>query len=342
MSARTWRTFLPGAGTMLVFCALLLQPETASAAVIRGMQLFVTKLIPVLFPYMVLSRFFVTYQLLAPLGSLTGLGKENGTVFFLGQLCGYPMGAKMTREMVQQGRLDPGAAAMLCAFSSGASPAFLLHSVGGDLWHSTGYGVFLLVAQLTIGWLGTRLWQRRDHTGLSIQPPPQATPPFARIFCDAVVDSTQQTLFIGGYIVSFTLLVAIAAPLLPEKLSPLFAAILEFSTGTRLAAGMGGLAGLFCTGFAVGFGGLSVLAQTACLLEDTGVSLRPYVLWKLSCGVLMGLASLVWGSRHPALLSVRYATGGGMQQSGGVWLVCFWSLLGILWYVVRRGDRRAQ
>lgn len=328
------RKRLVSASTVLLFCVLLLQPETASVAVNESMRTFVTKLVPVLFPYMVLSHFFVTYRLLDPMGKWFGLGGDTGTIFFLGHLCGYPMGAKMTREMVKQGRVSKEKAAMLCAFSSGASPAFLLHGVGSGLWNSGKYGVFLLVTQFLISLVSTWIWKKMADTQHIPQRELQEEISFTTCFCQAIGSSTQQTLCIGGYIVFFTLLVALLTPLLPfsEKLAPILSAVLEFSTGTRLAAGSGGYLGLFCTGFAVGFGGLSVLAQTAHLLEGTGISLRPYVLWKCNMGFVLGLLSMSWGIFEPALLQTRYAFDAFSGQNSGVWLLSYIFLLVILRY----------
>lgn len=335
-----------GISTLFLFVSLLLHPQITQMAVIQSMQSFVTKLVPVLFPYMVLSHFFVAYRLLDPLTKCLGLGENIGTVFLLGHLCGYPMGAKMTGEM--QGRLPHTHAAMLCALSSGASPAFLLHGVGSGLWKSTRYGIFLLALQFASSLMAVWVWQRHAALETCIDHTESDENSFAGCFCRAVRDSTQQTLTIGGFIVFFTLLTAVLTAeltsILPyaEKLTPFLSALLEFSTGTRMAAGVGGFWGLFCTGFAVGFGGLSVLTQTAHLLEGTGISLRPYVGWKLFCGLFMGLSSMAWGLCEPALLMVRFATDTFVGQGSGLWLVGYLAILVMMWHtgVHKHGQRQ--
>lgn len=330
--------------TIALFGTLLVMPETASAAVNESMRSFVTKLVPVLFPYMVLSHFFVTYRLLDPFAKCLGLGEDIGAVFLMGQLCGYPMGAKMTKEMVERGRLDPKKAAMLCAFSSGASPAFLIHGVGSALWNSTRYGIFLLAIQFTSSLIALWVWQKHSVSEKYISKTDTETISFVECFCHAVRESTQQTLTIGGFIVFFHLLVAVLTTVFSpysEKLTPFLSALLEFSTGTKLAAEAGGYGGLFCTGLAVGFGGLSVLAQTAHLLVNTDISLRPYGIWKLLCGILMGLLSMVWGSVEPELLTIRHATGSFHKQGSGIWLIGYLAILVMMWHTdVHRREQR--
>lgn len=321
---------LAAGGAVCLFCALLWHPETASTAVTGSMRAFVTRLVPVLFPYMVLSHFFVNYGALEPFGRCIGLRGDIGGVFLMGQLCGYPMGAKMTKEMAD--RMDHREAAVVCALSGGASPAFLLHGIGGGLWNSTRYGAFLLATQWTLSLVTLWLWQRRTLQNRTSPNKRQCEVSFSRVFCSAIRDSTEQTLYVGGYIVFFSLLVAVLTDLVPcrERASLLLAAVLEFSTGTQVAARVGGYVGLFCTGVAVGFGGLSVLMQTAQLLHGTGISLRPYILWKLVCGILMGLLSMAWGSLEPALLS-SHGTAPTMAEPGSaLWLLGYIVLLGIV------------
>lgn len=351
MSAKT--RHLAAGSTVFLFCALLWYPELVSAAVTGSMRFFVTRLVPVLFPYMVLSHFFVTYEVLEPICRCMGLRGDTGGVFLMGQLCGYPMGAKMTKEMVTGGRLEHGEAAVVCALSSGASPAFLLHGIGSGLWHSTRYGVFLLTTQWTLSLVTLWLWQKRFYQNESLsnkqgdKKSMLTNASFSHVFCNAIRDSTVQTLYVSGYIVFFSLVTAVLTAVLAhlpygERLTLLAATVLEFATGTQAAAQVGGYVGLFCTGMAVGFGGLSVLAQTAQLLEGTGISLRPYILWKLLCGILLGLLSMAWGTMEPALLRTHVAAPTMAESGSAVWLLGYIVLLGMVTAVGTKSLRRKK
>lgn len=330
------KTFLMGAGTAVLFFALFLRPEDTSAAVTGAMRSYCTRLIPVLFPYMVLSHFFCTYGLLDPLdglvpvGKLFGMGKGAFPVFLLGHLCGYPVGAKMAGELVRQGRLGKKQGAILCAVSSGASPAFLLYAVGDGLWQSVPFGGFLLGIQVLTGLLGGMVLGRTvaEEQTETVQEGEEM--PFARCFCEAVGGSALQIVSIGGYIVFFSLLVEILP--FPGEIGAFTAAVLEFSTGTRLAAETGGLMGLFCTGFAVGFGGLSVLAQTAHMLGGSGISLRPYGIFKLFSGILCGGLCVGYGLLFPALPALRYVSAASDRVGDARWMAVFFGMLVILWY----------
>ena len=323
-------------GTLVFFTALMLQPVTVSESVAAGMAVFTGKLVPVLFPYMVLSHFFCTYSLLDPLAALLPVGKlfrMNSFacgIFLIGHLCGYPVGAKMAAESVRQGKLSRRQGEILCAVSSGASPAFLIHAVGGGLWGDPFLGIFLLAVQILFGVVSGTVLGRREQGSDATETVLREDIPFARCFCEAVGGSAVQLVSIGGYIVFFTLFTA----LLPFRgiCGGLAAALLEFSAGVRMAAETGGMRGLFLTGFAVGFGGLSVLAQTAHMVSGSGISVRTYVLTKIVSGFIMGSAALLYGFLRPDF-PLRQITAAGIavpvSVTDPVWFI---GLLGMMWY----------
>ncbi len=334
--SQSWRQRLLLGGTVLFFGMLLFCPDKTTPAVSEGMTVFTKKLVPVLFPYMVLSHFFCTYKLLDPLAELLPIGHLFRmdtcafTVFVLGHLCGYPVGAKMTAESVHSGNLSPRQGAVLCAASGGASPAFLLHIVGGMLWGDIRLGMLLFGCQVVFGLAAGWLLGRPIKSN-PVKPKVSSDPvPLSRCFCEAVSGSALQLVSVGGYIVFFTLLTA----LLPfgGTAGASFAAVLEFSTGVRISASLGGYRGLFLTGFAVGFGGLSVLAQTAHMLSGSGVSLRIYVGCKICAGFFCGLAAVCYGLVFPDFSLCRNVTAGPAPVGCGTDLVWFTLGLGIMWY----------
>ena len=331
--SRRW--FLTG-GTVLFFLSLMLQPEKASAAVTDAMENFCLQLIPVLFPYMVLSHFFCTYGLLDPLSvifpvnRLFHMGNHAFSVFLMGHLCGYPVGARMAADLVRQKKLTMRQGEILCAVSSGASPAFLIHAAGGAYWNDIRFGIFLLILQIAVGLLGGAVLGRRKETVLYEQDAANDAVPFFRCFCEAVGGSALQLVSIGGYIVFFSLL----AQMLPGDtiFTTAAAAVLEFSSGIRTAAAAGGISGLFLTGFAAGFGGLSVLAQTAHMVSGSGIRLKIYAAYKLTAGFICGTGAMLYGILFPEIHLGRNVAAVLDIGGNGIFLALFFGILVMMWY----------
>jgi len=286
-------------GTLLLFFSFLLHPDIVSASVEASMERFCLELIPILFPYMVLSHIFCTYRLLDPVsvlfpvGKLFHIDKSAFTVFSLGQICGYPVGASLTASLVENKQLSSKQGALLCAASAGASPPFLLHIVGGAYWGDIRFGMGLYLLQVLFGLAAGWLLGKKIPSQ-SVYSSSEQTIPFAQCFTEAVGGSALRIVSIGGYIVFFSLLISLLPQNFPLTL-PL-AALLEFSEGTRIAAQYGGDAGLFWTGFSAGFGGLSIFCQMAQMLSSSQISLLPTVCCKGISGLLCGIYALVVGS----------------------------------------------
>ena len=333
------RWFVSSAG-LILFLAMLFHPDATSQAVTDGMFFFVQKLAPVLFPYMVLSHFFCTYGLLDPLVSLLptvmlfGMNPCAFSVFLMGQLCGYPVGAKMAAAYVKSGKLSRCQGSLLCGISSGASPAFLLYTVGAGYRNDLRFGIFLLCLQIFLGLVAGMLLSR----GLPAPDPSEKYPadpvPFPRCFCDAVGGSALQLVPICGFIVFFTLVLSILPA--EEPFRTWAASVLEFSSGVRFASGFPDRSGLFLTGFSVGWGGLSVLAQVSAMLSDSSISLRFYLIYKLISGIFFGIASVLYGVFFPTISCNIWVDMYPVTPVNPFHIVWFAGILGMMWYFSRR------
>ena len=271
-------------------------------------------LIPSLFPYMVISSMIVSLgaaeTLGRPLAPLTRhllrLPGAAAGAMVLGALCGFPIGAKAACELFRRGALSREQAERLIAAANNTGPAFLIEIVGVHLWHSASLGVLLYVLQLFLALLIAAAAARRapippiESNNASAAP----TPHLFASFADAIGESASATLCICGMIVFFACLLSLTERFLTalsmETLLPAAAAVLEFSAGTGAAAALGGRAGLFLTGFAVGFSGLSVFAQSMRFTAPLGLSLRTAFLSKLLQGLLLGGAAAWLGVRRLA------------------------------------------
>ena len=100
---------------------------------------------------------------------------------------------------------------------------------------------------------------------------------------------------LGGYIILFSILSGLLMDLHPfGSASPLLCGVLEITTGiAQLAASSLPYAGkvsavLTCAAF----GGLSVAAQTNCMIHNSGLPLWPYLAGKLCCAAFAGTLGL--------------------------------------------------
>ncbi len=284
------------AGALAVL--FLMQGESAADAAREALVLAAVRVIPSLFPYMVITSVIISLDLLSPFyrriptERLFGLPPSSASVMITGMAGGFPVGAVGACRLCEQGDISRLDAARLCALSLNASPAFILGTVG-VMWGKD-YARFLLSAQiitaLTLGVL------RRNGGSAAVDAPhgrisvPKQTA--AGALCTAISDAAISSVGICGYMVFFKVTSSIIGAVLPQ-ISDIVTVIFEFSAGAAIGAARGGLYGICLTGFAVGFAGFSVFMQTVSLTERAEIPFLPIFIRKLVTGVM--LASLSAG-----------------------------------------------
>ncbi|MDR2047287.1 MAG: hypothetical protein LBP79_05275 [Clostridiales bacterium] len=157
LNKKNERTYLlKKAAAAVILCvatAFLLNPQTCAAAVYDGFKLFVLKVFPSLFPFLVLGRLFIAAGGFDGASDLIGkifrklynTPAASGYVFLTALLSGYPVGAKLTADMYKNGFLSAEQAKTSAAFSSVCGPLFALGFVGGLLQNASEAGAVILI-----------------------------------------------------------------------------------------------------------------------------------------------------------------------------------------------------
>lgn len=278
-----------------------------------GLLLWYQSVVPALFPFMVISGLIVSGGaisiIMAPVHRLLRLilpVTSNGCyVLAAGLLCGYPMGAKTCADFVREGRISLKEGQFLMAICNHPSPVFLLGYVYPFFaeWVDirtlliSVYGPVVLLAFCS-KWLN--MTDRYINRTQELRPPSGEN---TSLSSDETILSAVTILCkIGGYLVLFSILIVFLRnmPLIPAYLRLLLIGMLEMTTGIReLYASLSPVHGFIASVAALTFGGFSGIFQTKAVLgnwdeKKAGLSIRPYVVWKLFHAVLSaGIAFLI-------------------------------------------------
>ncbi len=277
-------------------------PITAAAAT-EGITLTVQVAVPSLFPFFLASNLLTTTGGVASIGRLLApifakvyrLPAAAAGVFLLSITGGYPVGAQATAQLYQQGKLTRAQANHLLTFANNTGPAFFVGLCGGILG-STAQGLLLygvhVLAALAVGWL---LRDRHAAPLGAQQNAPTPTSPLLPCFLKSVEQAGVTCLRVSAFIVAFvvlrsilteigalSLVAALLTPLCwvldcpPQTATALASGLLEVTNGLYALPASGNLRAAM--GFLVSFGGLSVWAQSAAMLEGTDLSRTRMVL----------------------------------------------------------------
>lgn len=288
-----WRTDL-----CLILCGLLVwflaDAARVRAAAAEGLLLCGRSVIPALFPFMAASTILVSMGFgewaaprLAGLMALYRLPGPAGSALLLGLVGGYPIGARTAAELHKKGLLTAGEAERLLGFCNNSNPVFLISVLGGGVFGSPRTGVYLWLIHLLSALLTGFFFRGGKTAGRSRIPGKLLYQEisFASAFVEGVRSASASMVSVCGFVIFFYVL---ASPLA--------------SLGGPLGAGLVGLLELFSLtplltadrlGFILasacaGWGGLSILCQTAAVLEGSGLRLRNCVAGKAIQGLLAG------------------------------------------------------
>ena len=287
-------------GVLVLFLA---EAGFVRAAAAEALSLCAGSVIPALFPFLVVSSLLLSLglgELLSPMlaGLMEPLFRVDGvgsSALLLGLVGGYPIGAKTAADLYRGGRLSRPEAERLLAFCTNSNPVFLISVLGVGVFGSVRAGVWLWLIHLLSALLTGLLF--RNHGGPARR---QAggTAAFQAVslsaaFVAAVRESLSGMLSVCAFVTFFYVL---ARPLasLGGWLGAVLVGLTELFSLTPLLRP--DRFGFILASAMAGWGGLSVLCQTAAVLEGSGLRLQSCAAGKAVQGLLAGLlAALLAG-----------------------------------------------
>ena len=293
------------AGACLLLCGLLIwflaDAGAVRAAAAEGLALCGRAVIPALFPFMAASTMLVSLGFgewasprLSGLMSLYRLPGPAGSALLLGLVGGYPIGARTAAELYKKGLLTVDEAERLLGFCSNSNPVFLLSVLGGGVFGSPRAGVYLWLIHVLSALL-TGLFFRGSGKPIGRQRLPRLSPCQASSLSAAFVEGVKSACGSMVYVCGFVLFFYVLASPLAALGGPLGAGLVGFlelfSLTPLLAADR---LGFVLASACAGWGGVSILCQTAAVLEGSGLRLRTYITGKALQALLAGgLAAVV-------------------------------------------------
>lgn len=271
----------------------------------EGLELAATKVLPATFPFMILSSFacaIIDPSLFPVAGRIIGrifsVGEAGFAPMLIGNLSGFPIGSRMTAELYLDGKLSKDESERLIAYSANPSPPFVIAAVGAAGLGDARLGVILLISV----YIGTAISARFFSKGSTISKKCVDKSKEKYDFVSSVKGAASSSLYMLAFVTLFYILISavrdtvVIAPLRALLILPLevTGAVLYLcsESGYSLIPTMG-----LC-GFALGFGGLSVMAQVGAVTKEAGLKMRRYFAIKLAEGLFSALCAITLCSIH--------------------------------------------
>ncbi|NGQ93877.1 sporulation integral membrane protein YlbJ [Brevibacillus sp. SYP-B805] len=213
---------------------LVSHPEISFRAAIKGLDIWWEVVFPALLPFIVVSEILMGVgvvhfvgvllePLMRPLFNVPGTG---GFVLTMGFSSGYPVAAKLTTRLRENGSLTRAEGERLVSFATTGDPLFVIGAVAVGFFHSEELGFVLAVTHyLSALLLGIVYRFHAAFDPSSKKLPNNQLPlairalqamhrarirdgrPFGKLMGEAVQSALQMQLMIGGFLVVFSVVI---------------------------------------------------------------------------------------------------------------------------------------
>lgn len=295
---------LPG----ILLIILLLFPDEALSGSADGLLLWFHTVLPTLLPFLILTNLIIRLDAVVPLVRLVSpvfrilfsLSPYGSYALLTGLICGYPMGAKITADLLRSEHLSEKEASFLLGICNNVSPMFLLgYVITQSLQcpqHKYALLLFVYGTPLMYAFFTKPSRQNAQNHSLKVQ---KASVPFTfQIVDDSIMNGFETVTRIGGYIILFAIISKMATARL-HAVTILKHSIIGFIEITNGIHSIGTSSvpvrwQLPLATAVITFGGLSGLAQTKSMIQQTSLSIRHYIITRIKLTVFATLAALVY------------------------------------------------
>lgn len=292
------------------FIILLCFPKEALEGSTNGLLLWFHTVLPTLLPFLILTNFIlkldaVNYicRFAAPICKmLFSIGTYGCYALITGLLCGYPMGAKITADLIRENKLSIDEGNYLLGICNNASPMFFIGYVITQCLdcpkHKTAlllivYGTPLLYAICTKP--NRHFTQNKpSHSSLNKK---KSTLTF-QIVDESIMNGFETITRLGGYIILFAIIAKMATAHFNTVtiFNHFLIGFIEITNGAY-SIGNSQLSlewKIPLTVAVITFGGLSGLAQTKSMIQGTNLSITRYICTKFKISGISLLLSVIY------------------------------------------------
>ena len=275
----------------LIIFGICASPSLADSVII-GMKLAIYKVLPSSFPFMILSDIYATYghpenirwvrSFASRILRIPAIGVG---AMICGNIGGFPIGAHITANLYKNGAIDKSCAERLIAMSSNPSLAFVIGGVGLGMYCDRNLG-YILIASIYLSTIITSIVSRsatnkNNFTANNIWQNYN--------FVSSLKKTALSCVNLIAIISVFSTLIGLLRKCVKSTIALViitsFAEVTNavyLSSSSALPRGVS----IMASAFALGFGGISVMLQSATFIEDTDISLKKYFVLKLIQGII--------------------------------------------------------
>lgn len=232
-------TILIGAAALFLTISIILYPDTAFEASVHGLKLWFNVVLPALLPFFAMSEILIGLGVVHFIGvlvepimiSIFRIPGPGAFAVAMGLASGYPIGAKITGRLKQEGLCNHVEGERIVSFANTADPLFMIGAVAVGMFGiqqlgyiiSAAHYISVVIVGLIMRWHGMRSklppttirisGEKGNVLARALRAMHDARlkdgRPFGQLFGDAIRDTFSSMLFIGGTIMMFSVMMRV-------------------------------------------------------------------------------------------------------------------------------------
>lgn len=293
---------------LLVFLIIVLfLPSVGVSGVKLGTNLLLFSLIPALLPFIILSNVIIKLnssdtigRIFHPLFRRLFHVSTSGTyAIIMGYLCGYPIGAKVISDLLDNNKISKEESSYLFNFINNPSPVFIQGYLIINILHSPQYRILALILAYTptliLGVItrnkteypspATQLSKGSTLQVQSVKSSDVSHLLISKLLDDSIINGFVTIAKLGGYLIIFSIFSIGISKLffIPTYIRTILICIMEITTGTYYISllNINTLIKVFCCIVASIFGGFSTIFQTKSVSGSHEQNIKKYMLYRI-------------------------------------------------------------
>ena len=285
---------------------MVISPSLYISQTLNGISAWAFNVLPSVLPFI----FFV--KILTSLGSLDKFSRvfekpckflfktssSSALVFLTSIISGYPVGAKMTAELYENGKISKSDAFKMCSFCSTSGPMFIIGAVGSIMLKNHILGIIIFICHILGALLNGLLYRNmkaKDDNYLISEKNEEKN----KIDISSVVlDSAISMIIVGTIIAIFFVVITSLSPifnLFPPQIASVFEGMVEITKGCiDIANVYKGVWAIVPVTFVISFGGLSTILQSVSMLSRLKMPVKLFILQKITHALLSTIIALLF------------------------------------------------
>ena len=200
--------------SLFILGELLIKKRIVYASVIYALNIWVHNLIPILFPFFIISDILINYNITTYIPKiikkickrLFNISDNMLTILLLSMISGFPSNARNTRTLYDKGMINLEEANHILIFSHFANPVFILTTVGVFFLHSERVGIIILISHYLSNIILGVLFREKNNYFVDCGNSIIMENNFGNVFVGAIKKAIDTILLICGILVVFMLL----------------------------------------------------------------------------------------------------------------------------------------